>query len=170
MTLVKQWAIDEQSSQGLRASPAADASHPAFSTKNLIHALVKFIVADDQVRDWLSASMYSNTLAATVSQYCWMSWVSRPTLTTPWRSSGARYTPLYQDSRNHYTGVERLLCGTQTWVGGECHIYSPNSHCSGMFAGGSRENQFYRGPVVGLKLMSIFSTNRTLVGTWRTRI
>jgi hypothetical protein len=61
MMLVKQRAIDEQSSQGLRASPAADASRPAFSAKNLIRALVKFIVADDQVRDWFSASMYSNT-------------------------------------------------------------------------------------------------------------
>jgi hypothetical protein len=73
MMLVKQRAIDEQSSQGLRASPAADASRPAFSAKNLIRALVKFIVADDQVRDWFSASMYSNTLATTVSQYCRMS-------------------------------------------------------------------------------------------------
>lgn len=170
MMLVKQRAIDEQSSQGLWVSPAADASRPAFSAKNLIHALVKFIVTDNQVHDWFSASMYSNTLAATVSQYCWMSWVLQPTSTAPWRSSGARYTPSCQDLWSHYTSVERLLCGTQMWVGGECHIYSPNSHCSGMFAGGSQENQFYRGPVVRLKLTSIFSTNRTLVGTWRTRV
>ena len=170
MMLAKQQAIDEQSSQGLWVSPGADASHPAFSVKNLICALVKFIVADDQVRDWFSVSMYSNTLATTVSQYCWMSWVSQPASTTPWRSSGARYTPLYQDLWSHYTDMERLLCETQTWVGGECHIYSPNSHCLGMFAGGSQENQFYRGPVVGLKLASIFSTNCTLVGTWRTRV
>lgn len=170
MMLTKQWAIDEQNSQDKRGSLAADMSCPTFSAKNLICALVKFIVADDQVHDWFSASMYSNTLVTTVSQCCWVLWVLWPALTALWRSSGARYTPSYQDLQSHYTGMERLLCGTQTWVGGEYHIYSPNSRCLGMFAGSSRKNQFYRRHVVGLELASIFSANHTLVGTWRTRV
>jgi hypothetical protein len=68
MMLAKQREIDEQSSHGLQATPGANGSQPAFSAKNFIYAPVKFIVADDQVCDWFSDSMYSNTFATTVSQ------------------------------------------------------------------------------------------------------
>jgi hypothetical protein len=66
--LAKQRAIDKQSNQALKVTSAADVSPPVFSAKNLVHALVKFIVADDQVCVRFSVSMYSNTLATTVSQ------------------------------------------------------------------------------------------------------
>jgi hypothetical protein len=67
MMLAKQRAIDEQSNAGWQAT-STDASRPAFSAKNLVCALVKFIVADDQVCACFLLSIYSNASLTTVSQ------------------------------------------------------------------------------------------------------
>jgi hypothetical protein len=67
MMLAKQRAIDEQSNPGLQAT-STDASRPAFSAKNLVRALVKFIVADDQVCACFSVLIYSNASLITGSQ------------------------------------------------------------------------------------------------------
>jgi hypothetical protein len=48
MMLAKRRVAEDQNSRSLAVS--TDASRPPFNAKNFLHALVKFIVADDQVR------------------------------------------------------------------------------------------------------------------------